>query len=119
MLKGPFWIISDSFCEECNMISFPVPFDDKNTPSHKEVWKDVCGNNKSKAWNYYPRGRVEIRRNKAIVFANPMCFKYSGFEIELRRNFDLKEINIVFKFDNSHHYQNLISEYFMEDYDYE
>ena len=100
MLKGPFWIAGEE------ILSYPVEVSTQPTPSHRDVWKLVCGEQKRKPWNYFPRGRVEIRNKKAIIFANPVCFLYKNFEIEIRNKFDLENAEIIFKADNSAHYQH-------------
>ena len=60
--KGPFWVVDI----EKPIVACPVAIDTNPVPSHKSVWDDCKGNIKE-AWNYYPRGRVEIRRGKVIV----------------------------------------------------
>jgi len=110
MQKGPFWIVYEYLNDNCDfddaiLISYPVLHTTELTPSHKDVWHAVCGKFKHASWNDFPRGRVEIRRGRAIVFANPKCFCYTHFERELRKNFNLENIEIVYKTDNSSHYQ--------------
>lgn len=100
MLKGPFWIAEEE------ILSHPVEVSTQPTPSHKEVWKFVCGEHKRKPWNYFPRGRVEIKNQKAIIFANPDCFLFENFENEIRNKFNLENAKIIFKADNSNHYQH-------------
>ena len=68
MLKAPFWVAGEEF------LLYPVEVSTQPTPSHKDVWKLVYGEHKRSPWNYFPRGRVEIRNDKAIIFANPDCF---------------------------------------------
>lgn len=99
MLKGAFWTVGE------DILSYPVEIPTQPNPSHKDVWKLVCGEHKRKPWNYFPRGRVEIRNDKAIIFANPDCFLYKDLENKIRNNFELGNVQIIYKADNSRHYQ--------------
>ncbi|MCF0134155.1 MAG: hypothetical protein HUJ72_09840 [Blautia sp.] len=106
-MKGPFWILTD---EDGHIAAYPVSVDLTPVPSHKTVWpilKDVPA---GVPWNYYPRGRVEIRRDKAIIFANPRCFECDRFEEEIIEAFHLDFMEVVYKVDNSSHYQCLIDD---------
>ena len=67
-LKGPFWLVSDG--DDEHLVAYPVE-EFAPTPSHKKTWNKCKGNSK-KEWNYYPRGRVHIKGNTAIVYANPL-----------------------------------------------
>ena len=106
LLKGPFWLI----CETDNddniiyetFLSCPVSLS-QITPCHKDVW-ELCRGNIKKPWNYYPRGRVEIKRGKAVVYANSRCFEYSGIREQIRIAFNLGNVPLDFKVDNSAHY---------------
>lgn len=99
-LKGPFWLINDE--DEEYLIAYQVELN-VNTPSHKDIWNKCKGKIK-KEWNYYPRGRVEIKRNKAVVYANPLCFASVNLKDMLRDKFNLYGVPIEFKADNSAHY---------------
>ena len=108
--KGPFWVIADSFdddngVDETAILCFPVHHSTEPTPSHIDAWQKVCGEYKRMNWNYYPRGRVEICRGKATVYANPICFRHPQLENVLRNRFNLGNIEITYKADNSSHYQ--------------
>lgn len=72
-LKGVFWII------EGKILAIPY---NKNfsygvsrsgdTYVHKKIWNFVRPKGCKKTYNYYPRGRVEIKRNgKSVIFLNP------------------------------------------------
>ena len=102
--KGPFWVIANGF-DEATILCFPVHHSTESTPSHIDAWQKVCGEYKRMKWNYYPRGRVEIRRGKATVYANPTCLQYPQLENVLRYKFNLGNIKISYKADNSSHYQ--------------
>lgn len=104
--KGPFWLICeldpDANISIEKLICFSVELS-QITPSHKEIW-DSCKGNIKKPWNYYPRGRVEIKRGKAVVYANSRCFEYSGIREQIRITFNLGNVPLDFKVDNSAHY---------------
>ena len=102
LLKGPFWVISDD--GEDYLVAYPIETSTK-TPSHKDIW-NICRGKIKKDWNYYPRGRVEIKTNKAIVYANPLCFECINLRDMLKEKFNLGETPIEFKADNSSHYAN-------------
>ncbi len=75
--------------------------------NHKNAWstlpKSVTDN---KEYNFYPRGRAEIRNGKAIIFTN-----YITEELKLKiiDAFYLSDGNgieqVIFKIDNSAHYK--------------
>ena len=83
-LKGVFWLI------EGNILS--VPYDEKfpygvsrsgDTYVHKKIWEYVRPEACKKPYNYYPRGRVEVKKNgTVVVYMNP---------------------NIYLKYPNGHH----------------
>lgn len=112
--KGPFWLIcgidSNGNIAAEKLITYSV-FQTQVTPSHKDVWEDCKGSIK-KPWNYYPRGRVEIRNSKAVVYANPLCFEYAGLISELRVAYHLGNLTMSLKADNSTHYtKGVLGEY--------
>lgn len=45
-------------------------------------------------WDYFPRGRVEIRNNKAIILINPNIIKCSSFKQRIVEEFHLENIKI-------------------------
>lgn len=104
--KGPFWLICeldpDANISIEKLICHSVELS-QITPSHKEIW-DSCKGNIKRAWNYYPRGRVEIKRDKAIAYANSYCFEYQDLGEQLRSAFFLGDMILEFKHDNSLHY---------------
>ena len=113
--KGPFWLIDGVGCDDNGfvaekLVAYPVD-PSQTTPSHKDIW-DSCGRGIKKPWNYYPRGRVEIRKDKAIVFANSRCFDYSDLSEALRSAFCLGSLPMELKADNSVHYaEGIFGEY--------
>ena len=66
---------------------------------------------RGKPYNYFPRGRIEIKRDKAVIFLNPILNDKSVLN-RLIEVFELKEENgvsaITIKNDNSWHYRYLI-----------
>lgn len=82
--KGPFWVKCNYVFDRDNnvtvvfqsaqLIYCRISIDEK-TPSHKEVWSHIETEVADKSWNYYPRGRVEYTRNKAVIYANPIVFQ--------------------------------------------
>ena len=104
--KGPFWLISEigsvgNISHE-KLLSCSVELS-QITPSHKEIW-DSCRGNIKKPWNYYPRGRVEVKKDKAIVYANSLCFEYADLSEQLRIAYNLGDLPLELKADNSAHY---------------
>lgn len=125
LYKGIFWIkdinnISDSklyFQIPCNsngdVISNNdnIEFSSKSGKSfnHENTWKSLTKNDTdNKPFNYYPRGRVEINNNKAIIYCNQNIANN-----ELKRwcidKFNLNNHNgikdVILKIDNSNHYK--------------
>ncbi|MBS5400180.1 MAG: hypothetical protein KHY08_13955 [Lachnospiraceae bacterium] len=104
LLKGVFWLI------EGNILS--VPYNEKfpfgvsrsgDTYVHREIWEYVRPEGCKQAYNYYPRGRVEVKKNgKAVVYMNPnINFEYIKDIIE---KFQLPEQPRVI-YDHSRHYK--------------
>lgn len=103
-LKGVFWLI------EGNILS--VPCDEKfpfgvsrsgDTYVHRKIWEYVRPEGCKQAYNYYPRGRVEVKKNgRAVVYMNHnINFKYLTTIIE---KFQLPEQPRVI-YDHSRHYK--------------
>ena len=95
--KGPFWVTADE------VIAYPVKLTVNPVLSHKEAWQSIKYKIRTK-WNYYPRGRIEIRNGKAVVFLSSYCYEYAQLEYDLRRLFALGSIEMVWKTDDSAHY---------------
>lgn len=102
--RGVFWIVDGK------VLSFPF-YNDINSPgvaksgltyNHKNLWPDVKPKGCNKPYNYYPRGRVELRKKNPIIYVNPNFDKYDLAEV--RKDFGLiNEPKVVF--DNSDHYK--------------
>jgi len=76
--------------------------------NHKSVWATLSKNEtENKPYNYFPRGRVEIRNSKAIIYAN------ANIADEKLKHWAIKEFgltkengieSILLKTDMSDHY---------------
>ncbi len=122
MRKGIFWVkqsnttspellIVSTACDEYGTSMEPVAYSSKSGENfnHKSEWarldKNVTGGH---PFNYYPRGRVEIKNCKAVIFLNPdICSELilgkiiDAFDLGSTNN--LKAIQV--KSDGSYHYQ--------------
>lgn len=123
MYKGIFWLVTD-IESNSDIVSVKVSCDaDGNTLenvsfsskdgsnfTHKVEWERLPSQiTQGKPYNYFPRGRVEYRKGKVIVFCHPTLTqdKYREMittEFELQKSAGLP---IVFKADGSYHYQAL------------
>ena len=131
---GIFWIISDSsdlegyklirFCVSCDAYGIAtekpsIPLNSKSGTSynHKAIWNDHIKSSAShkpysrENYNHYPRGRVEISNNKAIVYLNPfLCQPKILDEIKMAFGLTKSNIdNIKIVADNSPHYSCFIN----------
>lgn len=116
MNKGIFWVINDElFCikVECDTNGIPqeyVEFSAKSGDNfnHKAEWSGLGRKvTNGKPYNYYHRGRVEIKNNKATVYINPLA-NTEEIQKKIIEAFNLENIKIIFKSDGSAHYQALI-----------
>ncbi len=115
--KGIFWWVENGlFCRKiwCDRSGAPLEapeFSSKKGDhfNHKAEWnklpKTVTGR---KPYNYYPRGRVEIRRDKAVIYLNPHLNQeeiISQINMEFGL-YNLSHVRVIC--DGSSHYQALI-----------
>ena len=91
MKKGIFWcanfdtefpelITVSVVCDKNGNSKEPVQFSSKsgNNFNHRLEWERIDRKiTKGQSFNYYPRGRVEIKNGKATVFLNPILNKES------------------------------------------
>ena len=82
--------------------------------NHERAWAKLDKKiTQGKPYNYYPRGRVEIKKGKARIFLNPALNEESIIE-KICRSFGLKRENgltdILIKNDNSWHYRFLMEQ---------
>ncbi len=111
--KGIFWIKQDergrfipiTVKVECdksgNVLDEQIRFSSKTGKhfEHKEEWKIFeampSGEYRGFSYNHYPRGRVEIKNKKAIVYLNPvLCTEYVKWLIT--NEFGLWDIDVSF-----------------------
>ena len=122
MKKGIFWCI-DADTPDPHLITVSVScnadgdadssavFSSKSGENfnHKAEWEKLDKSVRNGfAYNYYPRGRVEVKNGKATIFLNPdinqehiLRLVFETFE--LRLSDELK--TVVVKSDGSRHYQ--------------
>ena len=122
MKKGIFWVTDPNSekpqlitvsveCSASGYSDLPVSYSSKSGDNfnHKIEWQrlDRIVTN-GLPYNYYPRGRVEIKNGKAIIYINPDINKENVIE-EIIASFDLKRPNelrsVTIKSDGSKHYQ--------------
>lgn len=121
MRKGIFWcanfdtecpvlITVSAACDKNGDSKEPVRFSSKsgNNFNHRPEWERLDRSiTAGRPFNYYPRGRVEIKNGKATVFLNPAINK----ECIVRRIMDAFELMtgelncINIKSDGSSHYR--------------
>lgn len=116
--KGVFWIIDGRVVSErvsCDEFGNMMADDESEclteiwSNNHKKIWSGLPRTvTQGKAYNYFPRGRVEIRNKKAIIFLNP-CLCYEEMIQKIKAEFDLESNNalqdILLKADGSNHYR--------------
>ena len=121
MKKGIFWC--DSFgrdsphlivvsvkCDADGKSDRPIDFSSKSGQNfnHKAEWQKLSRSvTRGQPFNYYPRGRVEIKNRKAIIYLNPdlnntVVLNKIIENFELKNQQDLKSIAV--KSDGSSHY---------------
>lgn len=112
--KGVFWIIC-AFEEKANGVircdftgaSIVSLYTDDAPVSHKNAWPAVEAEKtvKKHPWNHYPRGRVELRRGSALVFAHPAVIADNGICRMITERCGLTETaSLRFIADGSAHY---------------
>lgn len=82
--------------------------------NHERAWAKLDKQTtQGKPYNYYPRGRVEIKKGKARIFMNPILHQEEILE-KIITSFGLTAENglthIRVKHDNSYHYCFLIEQ---------
>ena len=124
MKKGLFWVISDSdgkmglliysaICESNGVTEKDQPaYNSKkgDSYSHELTWplltESMPNKIRNKAWNHFPRGRVEIANGKATVYYNPALGDWQEFEDSVLSEFELTSFPVRFIPDHSNHYRN-------------
>ncbi len=121
LCKGVFWMTE----ENAEMLAFPIPCDTNGTIigqtkcplnsktgtnyNHRLLWESLSrGITGGKPFDYYPRGRVEIRNAKASVYLNPDINTYEIQSLTIQK-FGLTADNgiksVRFISDGSNHYR--------------
>ncbi len=125
LCKGIFWITDMDNVEENKMI-YQIPVDNmgnideavdrttlnsKNQDNfnHKKTWESLnTKETRNKEFDYYPRGRVEISRRTAIIYATPSICTEEIMDY-IKEKFELTEENgiytVVIMPDHSEHYR--------------
>ena len=124
MRKGVFWAIPDddgkpyilklsAVCDSNGKITEESPaYNSKkgDSYSHEQSWSSVTESSskkiRDKPWNHFPRGRVEIKNGKAIVYHNPKFENWIHFEETIINEFELSNIPVRFIPDHSKHYES-------------
>lgn len=117
MSKGIFWFPCFAgtegeliFTEEILACTIPETAD-PNT--HKDSWKAITAGRKDLrgiSWNYFPRGRVEVSRGRALVFMNPEILNCDNALERIKEKFGIGHLDIRVRIDNSAHYQCTVLE---------
>lgn len=120
MKKGIFWcanfdtefpelITVSVACDKNGNSKEPAQFSSKsgNSFNHRLEWERIDRKNtKGQSFDYYPRGRVEIKNGKATVFLNPIlnkeCIVSKVIDEFSLRTEELTSVRI--KSDGSNHY---------------
>lgn len=121
--KGIFWIVDEDdinknknycFTIDCDMDGnvigeYQLNAKSGETYNHKLVWQELPSSMTfNKPYNYYPRGRVEIKNGIAKIFLNP-TINYKEITDYITNQFHLYEINgirnVKIISDGSNHYK--------------
>ena len=78
--------------------------------NHRRAWvrlpKDVT---QGKAFDYYPRGRVELRQGRAYLFLSPLLCR-EEVVLQVKDAFGLDQLPVLLKADGSRHYRCYLDE---------
>lgn len=124
LYKGVFWVIENEIVSEkmpCDELGNVILDESERCPgevwsnNHKKIWSELPRTvTQGKAYNYFPRGRVEIRKRKAFIFLNP-CICYDRMIHKIKIEFGLYKNetlgDILVKVDGSRHYRCRISSF--------
>lgn len=117
--RGIFWVVADVEEEltAANILAFAKRCDtdgnladlegltsaDGTSYNHKATWQALPKKTtRGKPFDYYPRGRVEIRNGKATIWLNANILHLTD---EVKRLFGLNGIVVKVKEDGSKHYK--------------
>lgn len=100
--RGLFWYV------EGDLRCFPVSEaeTDAVNNNHRRFWGTLPRSfTRGRPYNYYPRGRVELRHGKAVVYLNHTLCTPEVYD-QICQAFSLSEdISVSFKADGSRHYR--------------
>lgn len=115
LYRGIFWI--KDIDNPTSEFFFKIPTDEYGNSSgvynsrsgltynHEQTWKEL---GQTKPYNYYPRGRVEIRNGVARIFLNPNLNRVDIISL-IKKEFNLTPYNgikdVKVFVDNSDHYK--------------
>ena len=126
--KGIFWLRDMENFTDCVILTIPInangevledpelPLNSKNKDNynHKLTWEQLeKKDTNNKPFNYYPRGRVEVKNGKATIYASPyICGeRLLKWCVEM---FALKEYNgindVICRADHSEHYKCVLDD---------
>ena len=103
-MRGVFWIVED----ELKAYVFKEGAEygvarSGNNYNHKLLWDHVRPAGSNRAFDYYPRGRVEYtRKGNPVVYMNPNIGE--EYVAEIKKAFSLTEDPII-RYDGSEHYK--------------
>ena len=105
--RGLFWYVDGE------LLCFPVSGDEADTVgnNHRRFWKTLPHSlTGGTPYNCFPRGRVELRHGKAVVYLYPsLCTP--GIYARICHAFSLPdEMQVSFKADGSRHYRSIQEE---------
>ena len=86
--------------ENGDALNYPFPLNSKNGNDyvHKETWAMLPFNlTKNKPFDYYPRGRVEIKHKEALLYINPILNEERIINY-LKREYCLEDVKIILDF---------------------
>lgn len=113
--KGIFWLIENELyvkkiaCDKTGCVmgdSSELNSKSGDNFNHKLTWKTLPKSvTHRKEYNYYPRGRVEIKNGKAVIYLKP-TLNTDEIVCKIIAQFGLKEFDSVnVKNDGSRHYR--------------
>ena len=105
--RGLFWYM------DVELLCFPVSGAEVDTVgnNHRRFWETLPHSlTGGMSYNYFPRGRVELRHGKAVVYLYPsLCTP--GIYARICHAFSLPdEVPLSFKADGSRHYRSIQEE---------
>ena len=123
MYKGIFWIVDEENLHNNDrylikietdrkgtILNYDLPLNSRNGDNyaHKVTWGELLYElTRNKPFDYFPRGRVEIRNNKCTIFLNPSISRADIVDY-LKEQFELGDFDSIrIVEDHSNHYKTL------------